>query len=217
MTPPSKIVEGRLRVAVRIDGWGGVALALVLATGCSSSHFRKSADKEVYATIAQKTPLVPNMDPDYSLESAPAIDLGPFALNESEAEFFGEFKDVEVGARVLNLTNVLALAVEHNRQYQNEKESLYLQALGLTLTRHRYTPLFTASGGVSYDDRSVVEAGVDEMTREHQVQINANAGASMLLRTGGRIATGFTTDFLRYLVGDRTLPTSSACFCSICF
>jgi len=192
----------------------GISALLVLLAGCSAEKYERSADTEVYAAIAQKTPLVPNMDPDYALEEQPAFDLSSFAVTEQEVEFFGAEKGSEVGARILNLTNALAIAVEHNRQYQNEKESLYLQALSLTLSRHRYTPIFTAGGGVGYQERSEVveypQTGVEEVIKSRDVRVDANAGVSMLLRTGGRLTADFTTDFLRYLIGDRTLPTSSA-------
>ncbi|MCX5758415.1 MAG: hypothetical protein NTU83_07920, partial [Candidatus Hydrogenedentes bacterium] len=42
------------------------------------------------------------------------------------------------------------MAVQHNHTYQAQKESVYLNALGLTLDRHKYTPIFSASGQTGY-------------------------------------------------------------------
>ena len=36
--------------------------------------------------------------------------------------------------------------MNHNRDYQGQKELLYLQALNLTLIRHEFSPIFTATG-----------------------------------------------------------------------
>ena len=47
---------------------------------------------------------------------------------------------------MIPLNEALKLAVNHNREYQGEKELLYLQALNLTLVRHEFAPIFTAVG-----------------------------------------------------------------------
>ena len=44
----------------------------------------------------------------------------------------GQFSDI------LNLAQAVAIATAHNRDYQSQKEALYLSALGLTLERHKY-------------------------------------------------------------------------------
>lgn len=43
------------------------------------------------------------------------------------------------------------MAFHHNRGYQSRKEDVYLQALSLTLNRHRYTPIFSGGGRAGYD------------------------------------------------------------------
>jgi outer membrane protein TolC len=46
--------------------------------------------------------------------------------------------------RVFTLTDALAYAQQHRREYQTAKEDLYLVALALTLERHLWTPIFAA-------------------------------------------------------------------------
>ena len=41
-------------------------LSFLLSAGCTTQHYRKSADKEAYGAVAQKTPLVKNMDEHFS-------------------------------------------------------------------------------------------------------------------------------------------------------
>jgi len=191
----------------------GIAAALAFVGGCSREQYRESADKEVYAAIAQKTPGVPNMDPNFSLAQSTALDLSKYPVNETEAEFFGAEKDIEVGCHIIALDDVLDIAVDHNRQYKNEKESLYLEALSLTLSRHRYTPIFSAGGAVDYQEARTTEeiaAGIDKVVTNKQTDLSGQVGGDLLLKAGGRIAVDFTTDFFRYLAGDGRLATSSA-------
>jgi len=153
------------------------------------------------------------MDPDFSLAENEAPDLSKYPVNEAETAFFGPEKAIEVGCHIVSLDDVLDIAVHHNRQYRNEKESLYLEALSLTLSRHRYTPIFSGGGAVDYRETRTTEeiaTGIDELVTERQTDISGQVGGGLLLKAGGRIAMDFTTDFFRYLAGDGRLPTSSA-------
>jgi len=179
----------------------------ILCTGCSRDHYRDSADQEVRQTIAEKVSLVPNMDPNFSLSEAPVLDLSSYPVSEESVAFFGPDPNYERGAHILTLDDVLNIAVKHNRTYQNEKESLYLEALSLTLSRHQYTPIFSGGVGVKYQE---TRSGVDSLTTDRDVQVDGAVGGEKLMRAGGKIAAGFTTDFFRYLIGSRNLPASSA-------
>jgi len=185
----------------------------LLLTGCSREHYVESADQEVYAAINQKAPRVQNMDPNFSLDQAEAVDLKGYPVVDQNTPFFGEYSELEVGHHVVSLEEALDIAVQHNRQYQNSKESLYLEALGLTLSRHRYTPIFSGGVDLDYDETRSTEqiaAGIDKLVTEHETQISGRIGADQLLRAGGRLATSFSTDFFRYLAGDGRVATSSA-------
>jgi len=43
--------------------------------GCTANHYPKSADKEVYRAIVQRTPMVPNMDTNFTIEQTNSISL----------------------------------------------------------------------------------------------------------------------------------------------
>jgi outer membrane protein TolC len=125
-------------------------VAVVCIAGCSTTHYAKSADKEAYRVLAEKTPGVPGMDPNFTIEAEALPPLDGLPAAEGAPPYLGEAGTGEAGAHVLSLEKALELAVKHNRQYQNEKESLYLQALSLTLDRHRYTPIFSGAGEAAY-------------------------------------------------------------------
>jgi len=127
-----------------------MTVALSVVAGCSTTHYRASADKEAYGAIAEKTPDVPGMDSHFTIEQAglPPVDDLPVAA--AGAEFLGDDAASEAGVHAISLEKALELAVKNNRTYQNEKESLYLDALGLTLDRHQYTPIFSGAVGGEY-------------------------------------------------------------------
>lgn len=185
-----------------------MACCVVLAA-CSTKHYKKSADTETAAVIAQKSPVVPNMDPKFSIEASEKTKLDDLPVSNEVQEFFGPDAGIEKGAQVISLEKALDLAVKHSRTYQNRKELLYLQALGLTLDRHRYTPIF-GGGGSAQQTTTQIESGVDNLVDERRVTTGQNAGVDQLMRAGTRIATDFSTDFLRYVTGDPRAISSSA-------
>ena len=197
--------------------------SLFFGEGCSTAHYKNSADREAYAAIKEKGRRVPNMDPRFTIDqtNAPALDGLPMSTNVDAA--MGKDGEAERGARVISLKEALNIAVHDSRIYQTQKEQLYLQALSLTLARHQYTPIF--SGGVSADYQVTTEqaiaAGIDPQTgqptavlsdnlvEQRQVTAQGNAGVNWLLKTGGRLSAAFTTDFLHYLTGSPQTITSS--------
>lgn len=149
--------------------------AILCIGGCSTTHYAKSADKETYRVLAEKTPDVPGMDPNFTIESEALPPLDGLPAAEEAPPFLGEAGAGEVGAHVLSLEKALELAVKHNRQYQNQKEALYLEALSLTLDRHRYTPIFSGTGKGAYgrSTRDVEEFGtMARLTQEAPGLIN---------------------------------------------
>lgn len=124
-------------------------LPALLFGGCSTTKYREAADKAAYSIIESKSKAVPGMVDQFTIDQDPAQD--PLAGLPERAEpdaALGAEEQSEVGAKIINLENALNLAFTRNRNYQNEKESLYLQALALTLDRHQYTPIFSGGGGI---------------------------------------------------------------------
>ena len=206
---------------------GSLPLALVsffVFAGCTTEHYRKSADKEAYGVIRQKTPLVKNMDEHFTVEQTNQLSLDGLPGATRIEEFLGSDGEGERGARVISLEQALDLAVRHGRSYQLRKEQLYLQALGLTLDRHRFTPIFSAGAqpGVNVTTQPKVITGLStngpvsyidpngRLVEDRQVVAGRpSASVSWLLRAGGLLTAAFTTDFTRYLTGDPRTFTSS--------
>jgi len=209
------------------SGWrsGSVAfvlLAMVFA-GCTTKYYRQSADRSGYAAIKGKTPLVYNSDPSFTIEQTNTVSLDAYTLSTNVVDFLGAEGEKERNARVLTLDEALAIGVKTSRTYQSRKEQLYLSALSLTLIRHQFAPLFSASGNVNYEVQTerAVTIGIDELTgqpkpifsdnlvEEHRVTGSGDISASWLIRDVGRITTAFTVDAVRLITGDRSLTTSS--------
>ncbi len=125
-----------------------VSAAIVLS-GCTTTHYKEAADEEVYDLIEEKRPAVPGMVDGYEIETDRLLDLEGYPVAEEAEEFLGDTGQQEVGAAILSLEDALAVAFRNSRTYQNQKENLYLQALSLTLDRHRYTPRFSGSAGAT--------------------------------------------------------------------
>ena len=200
--------------------WLGCALCLC---GCSASHYRSSADKQVYNAIAQKTPLVTNMEPHFTIEHTNALELDELPKIMVTNDFLGEAAASEVGARRASLPEALKVAVQHSRIYQNSREQLYLTALSLTLSEHQFAPLFSAGGTGTYGAQTEQIVSLapnpitgqpeqvlsDNLAEQRNVQATGNVGVNWLIRDIGRISAAFTTDFLRFLTGDPRAVTSS--------
>jgi outer membrane protein TolC len=198
-----------------------MACASLALAGCTARHYRRSADKAAYGLIAQKSPLVTNMEPHFTIEETNQINLEGLPVANATNDFLGDSAQAEIGTKVLSLDKALEMAVQHSRTYQNNKEQLYLTALSLSLARHQFTPLFAAGGSGFYtvdtfpkiDSRTNILGQFlvhnDEFTEKRNVELKGSIGVDWLIRDIGRITAAFTTDFLRYVSGDpRTIVSS---------
>lgn len=160
--------------------------------------------------LLQKTPFVPNMDTNFTVEMIGRTSLDDLPIFGKAEDYFGPDAELEKNSRVISLEKALDLAVKHSHAYQNRKEELYVRALRLTLDRYDYAPLF-AGGFKGRTSRSPAEvkSGVDDIV-ESDLSGDQNAGVNMLSRAGTRLATAFSTDFLRFISGDPRLTSSSA-------
>jgi len=173
-----------------------IGIEVLALAGCSTAHYRRSADKETAAIIAQKGPRVPNMDPHFTIGTNAPVSLADVPVNRDAAEFMGADSEKERGTPVISLKRALDIAVKHSRSYQNAKETAYLSALALTLSRHQFTPIFSGSGDGEYAEI------YDESSVQRQISAGGSIGANWLIRDIGRITAAFTTDFFRFLAGD---------------
>jgi len=191
-------------------------------TGCTANYYRKSADRAAYGAIAAKTPLVRNMDTNFTLERTNSISLDGFATSTNAPDYLGEGGKREDGAKILRLDDALDIAVHHSRDYQNHKEQLYLSALSLALERHQFAPIFSANGDATVSGQAVpMTATVSNkvttllttnvfFTEDRSVSGSGSINVNWLIADVGRISAAFTSDFLRFVTGDPRLAESSA-------
>jgi outer membrane protein TolC len=220
MEPPRARRAGTIWQSNRWVAWLGCALCLC---GCTAKRYRRSADKDAYAAIAQKTPLVQNMDPRFTIEQTNSLVLDGLPQVAATNDFLGEAAAAELSARVMSLQEALKLAVQYSRVYQNNREQLYLTALSLTLSRHQFTPIFSGGGSGTYAVQTAQTTALvpdpvtgqlipvlsDNLAEQQSVHVAGNAGASWLIRDVGKLSAAFTTDFLRFLAGSPSTLTSS--------
>ncbi|HIL63934.1 MAG TPA: TolC family protein [Porticoccaceae bacterium] len=187
-------------------------LALIAGglVGCSNSASRYSADEETYEAIADKAPLVAGMSDQVLIDEEKQVDLTLFSVNSQIYEFLDNEAEGEVGASIISLNAALDLAFQHSKEYQAQKERLYLEALALTFDRYRYTPTFSANGSGDYQwdttDQFVIDmqvmTGATAISTSESTVARSNLGARYLLKSGGAIALNLTNNFTRFLSGD---------------
>src|SRR5688572_1822749 len=127
-----------------------VIIICAIAAGCTNSQYRKSADKAAYSLIEEKRPLVPNSDPQFTIERTNHVSLENLPVLSAADEAFGPDAELEQGARIISLEKALEIGVYHSRIYQLQKEQVFLQALQLSLARNQFTPMFFGRGRADY-------------------------------------------------------------------
>ncbi|MBN1392477.1 MAG: TolC family protein [Sedimentisphaerales bacterium] len=155
---------------------------------CSPAHYKEEADKEVYKIIDKKWKDDFGQKVNYTIS-----DVVP-SPNDLQIE-----KDVPSG--VINLAEAAAIATAHNRDYQKQKEELYLIALDLTLERHQFVMQWFGTFDPKYTrgHSSSSAAGDDN---EEVISYAAEGGFSQLLADGALISASIALDWARFLTGD---------------
>jgi len=203
------LAGGRVRVPIALVLTG--LLCLLLAAGCSPERYRRSADKEVYRILESKTPVVPGMLDGFSIDpvqedllaACPVVEPEPAPEqtdDPAERQATGGVPVTETSA-VLSLAKALEVASLNSREYQTQKETLYLQALSLTLQRYMFDPQFF--GRLSGDYRNT------DTGDERQIGADTSFGFSWLLATGARVSVGLQSSFSEFLSGDLRRAASS--------
>jgi outer membrane protein TolC len=149
-----------------------IFILALLFTGCNTTSLKKSADREVYKILKTKT------------EKVKAEEKAPLK-NKSEPK-----KDST--PIHLNLKDALLVAAKNNRDYQSQKESLYLKTLDLTYQRYQYRSKYTLSGGVSWNKNG-----------DESVDADLNLNLVKWLADGATATFSLGKDFLKYLTGSK--------------
>jgi len=186
-----------------------VCLAAFALAGCSAKHYKKSADKEVYEILKNRRKTELGDSSGFTIERTAADVLAGLPRRFQPLmpdEAYNVVADVTLPTdpqAIISLTDAIRIALTNSRDYQSRKEDLYLQALSLTLDRHRFSPTFTAllSGRWTRQDKDEYWSG------------DADFGFSQTLATGGTAALNGGVNALKYMVGpDGHSVTSSMAF-----
>ncbi|MFB0525045.1 MAG: TolC family protein, partial [Phycisphaerae bacterium] len=173
----------------------GMCAAVILGiTGaCSPKYYKVQADKEVYDIIDSKWQDSFGQRVNYTIRDVPP---SPNDLQIDKAV---------PPSGVLSLSQAVSIATAHNREYQRQKEQLYLMALDLTLARHQFARQWFGTIDASYirdseDERASSDAGL---------------GFNQLLADGAQISTSIALDWARFLTGDPRTSLGSVLSASI--
>ena len=159
-----------------------------LLAGCTTSYYRKGADKDVYSIIEQAERDVFGKASSFTIETA----YSGTKTDEVLAEELVQERQ-QPDTLFLTLNEALDLAVKNSREYQTEKEQVYLTALSLTGARYQFTPHFFAGSKASVERN---EAG------DAVFGVNSRVGVNQLLKSGGNLGLSLANGFLRYYTGD---------------
>ncbi|HIL71435.1 MAG TPA: TolC family protein [Verrucomicrobia bacterium] len=165
----------------------------LLFTSCSTSYYHKQADKEVYGIIEQVEKQIFgessgfNVNTGYSERDAKEILLEEIILDRHSTNVIS-----------LTIEQALDMAVKNSREYQNQKEQLYLTSLSLTGSRFRFGPQFFGNTTGELNRSS---------DGERSGNVNSRVGVSQALKSGANIGASIANDLLRFYTGS---PRESA-------
>src|SRR5438093_9786083 len=202
--------------ATRVAGAGLILLAIagvVLLAGCTSAHYRRSADKDTYQIVQQVEARLFGKTNAFTIETPYShrkpTDILPPELIEDR---------LQTNRRLLTLEEALNLAFTRSRAYQMQKETLYLTALSLTGAKHAFSPQFFASSDAKINRvandvdvlRKEVTSGpsgpVTNVTVATETQVKAVGTAHsqvrvrQLLKSGGSLRVTLANDIVNDLV-----------------
>jgi len=147
--------------------------------GCAKHNYKKQADDQVQNIIDEK------WREDFGTKAN-------YKISDTEPSPNDVQIDKAVASTVLTLPQAVALATAYNRQYQSQREDLYIKALDLRLTRHEFETQFF--GGLS--------TGYNADRNDSAVGVEAKAGFNRLLAGGTRISTQIAAAWVEVLTGN---------------
>lgn len=183
-----KARSSRAKPRGRFYRWLSVLPAAGLLAGCTASHYRKAADKEVYRVITQKQQVALGRTNSFSIDT-PYSHRAPKDISSAEI-----IQERLMGAkRKVSLSETLQMAREGNRGYQTRKEQLYLTALTLTQARYDFSPKFGAGATAT---------GVRDSGGDISGRVRSQVTADQLLKSGASLGITLANDILHYYTGN---------------
>lgn len=177
-------------------------LTLSMVGGCSPKYYKADSDKEVYKIIDKKWQDSFGEKVNYTVSDVPP------SPNDVQIE-----KAVPPSG-VMSLAQAVAIATAHNRDYQKQKEDLYLMALDLTLERHQYAMQWFGTFDPKYTrgHDAASAAGDDD---EEKISYDAETGFEQALADGAIVSASIALDWARFLTGDPRASIGSVLTASV--
>jgi len=154
--------------------------AMCILGGCEQHNYKADADEKVYTIIDQK------WSDDIGTKANYKISDTPLSPNDIRID-----RSIPASG-VLTLPRAVAFATAHNRDYQSQRELLYISALDLRLARHKFETQYF--GGLS--------GGYNADRNDRAWGLEANLGFNRLLKTGALITTKLSAAWLDILEGN---------------
>ena len=160
--------------------------------GCQTEGHRADADAEVLAILNERSRQILGEEAGTNLVNTT---VGERPDTVSPARIIQErFAD---GGRTLTLPAALEMAERHNRSYQLQRETLYLQALSLTGTRHKFV----------WNPSSTVDLGIARQTDGGlRGDSDADVSVQKLFQTGASVTATLANDLVLYFDGKPKVP-----------
>lgn len=171
-------------------------LPLFLVCGCGASYHKKKADKDVYAILGKIEKDIFGSSSNFTIDT----ETSKKKPSEITAKAILNRKHTTKKIR-LNIDSTLDYAIKNSREYQSEKESLYLTALTLTSERHNFRPNIFGNSRADYTRLS---------DGELQGGVNTNFGVNQTLKSGATLGINIANDLLRFFTGDPRRSAASA-------
>ena len=167
-------------------------LGITTWLGCQTEGHLADADAEVLAILNERSRQILGEEAGTNLVSTT---VGERPDTVSPARIIQErFAD---GGRTLTLPDALEMAERHNRSYQLQRETLYLQALSLTGTRHKFV----------WNPSSTVDLGIARQTDGGlRGDSDADVSVQKLFQTGASVTATLANDLVLYFDGKPKVP-----------
>ncbi len=159
---------------------------LLLPGGCSREYYKQQADEESYEIIDNKWDAEHGRKVNYRISDV-----------EKDANSI-DVSSIDTGG-FLTLEEAVSIATAQSREYQQQKEALFLSALDLTLFRHDFAMQWFGTFDSDYVRNSSDES----------LDYSAELGFAQLLADGTQISTSVALDWIRFLTGDPSESLSS--------
>ncbi len=166
-----------------------VFCGLVLFCSCSTEKYKSEADEQTYDIV----------DRVWGDDFGQKVNYRIGDVNSSPNDLAIEPNIPVTG--MITLPQAVAIATAQNRNYQQQKEQLYLVALDLTGVEHDYAMQWFGTVDFAYLKNRRTDITGKESTEEQLAQ-SSELGFNQLLADGTQIGVAIALDWGRFLTGD---------------